>query len=1182
MDLKQGIIGIVGPNGCGKSNIYDAVQWVLGEQSAKQLRGDEISDVIARGNVRRGEKQSAEAYLTFRECGDVLDTDQDQIEVGRKVESDGSGTYYLNGEEVRLKDIQDLFRDTGIGQDLYSSIGQGEVLKLIDSKPEERREIIEEAAGIASYRHRRDLTQRRLKKTRDELDQVENELQEKQGRLSQLRGQAEKAERVSELQTSLRQFKIELAKRDFEKFAESLESKRTQRETLSEKLTEAERKKKTVLEEKEDLQADRHQIKTRKRRLQTILSPYRSRRQELRENRSEYRARLQSLRDQHDREKNNRDQLRRQLESEQRSLVKNYKERYLASLRETICDRQVSVLEESRNRQKNRRSTLDERRETLRDRTLFHKTEVQDIRRQEQTLKQRRSELNASLQDLNNELRSRANEKRSLQSNYRSDFESLCQAETEIIQLSLTRKVKNREKQLLGEFRQELDNKRRTLTNKLDRIDEEVSSLRSRIKSREDVPVGVRELLEASEKGVVEGIEGMFGDMVDVPDRFETALQSVLGDHLHDLVLGSFASVPGVLEFIRQEELDSVTLRPMDLYDSSGINDRSVTDRDWVLARASDALEYPEDLSSLVHSLLGNTLIIEDDSTAFDQLKQQGLPSGRIRLVTLDGDVISARSGLRFGNGNEGSLLRRKNKISRLQEQQSSLENRLERVENDASYFQERFELCERQLEQLDGSLQGFEEERRANRESTRKLAHELNRLQQRTEELINDVTETRVESLDLGYELKANRSIGRILESLDDRKGDEIEQLKARIDELTSSIEDLRSTQRDVEQRRSVARSRIQESGSRIEEREDRINQAIESLRESEVHSEKLVSDQFEITRKETLASLKLDRIDIAVSALDDLKSSIDARQESLEEQFEGVNDKIRRHETQEEKFRGKLDKVKSELANEEARFEEHQEMIEDDLEISPPEAIRDYTDHLGDEVEVQDLDRSDLSDRLRSIKREIRDLKPVNMLAREEADELESEVEEIRSQYEDLRTSCDKLESLIDRLNERARNQFVEAFTEIQGYFEEFVAELFQGGSGSIELTDGPVLEAGVEIEIEPPGEQLRTMSALSGGEKTLGALAFLFALFERKSCPFCFLDEVDHPLDDENVNQFIQLISRYQDTTQFIIITHNKLTMQAADRLFGVTMEESGVTSVVPMELEEAESLREPQEV
>jgi len=202
--------------------------------------------------------------------------------------------------------------------------------------------------------------------------------------------------------------------------------------------------------------------------------------------------------------------------------------------------------------------------------------------------------------------------------------------------------------------------------------------------------------------------------------------------------------------------------------------------------------------------------------------------------------------------------------------------------------------------------------------------------------------------------------------------------------------------------------------------------------------------------------------------------------------------------------------------------------------------------------------------------------------MLAREEADELEGEVNEVQSQYEDLQASCDELESLIERLNRKARKQFLEAFSEIQSYFEDFVADLFQGGRGSLELSDDPVLESGVKIEIEPPGEQLRTMSALSGGEKTLGALAFLFALYERKSTPFCFLDEIDHPLDDENVNQFLQLLSRYRERTQFIIITHNKLTMQAADKLFGVTMEESGVTSIVPMNLKDAESLREPQEV
>lgn len=311
-------------------------------------------------------------------------------------------------------------------------------------------------------------------------------------------------------------------------------------------------------------------------------------------------------------------------------------------------------------------------------------------------------------------------------------------------------------------------------------------------------------------------------------------------------------------------------------------------------------------------------------------------------------------------------------------------------------------------------------------------------------------------------------------------------------------------------------------------------------------------------------------------MSTYDDLRSKTRKQRDQVSRKLDEVNEKLRERDRTIEQVRGRIDKTESERSNQQVRRSELVEKIEDELDVQPAEDI------LEIEQADPERERQEIASRVRTLKSDIRELQPVNMLASEEAEELEDEVTEVQKQYDDLQGSCDKLESLIDRLNDKARTQFREAFDEIQDYFEDHIEELFQGGRGTMELTEGPVLEAGVKFEIEPPGEQLRNMSALSGGEKTLGALAFLFALYERKSTPFCFLDEVDHPLDDENVHQFIRLLSRYRDKTQFIVITHNKLTMQATDKLFGITMEESGVTSIVPMELEEAEDLREPQEV
>jgi chromosome segregation protein len=392
----------------------------------------------------------------------------------------------------------------------------------------------------------------------------------------------------------------------------------------------------------------------------------------------------------------------------------------------------------------------------------------------------------------------------------------------------------------------------------------------------------------------------------------------------------------------------------------------------------------------------------------------------------------------------------------------------------------------------------------------------------------------------------------------------------------LDGILSGLRTDQRSAEQKRSVAESRFRESESRISERNDRLTNLVENIRETREHREELDRQRLRTQWSLCESRLALGRAKEELSTYEDLRSETRLQRDELSEKLDEVNEKLREREKTIEQVRGTIEKTESERSNQQARRSELVGKIEDELEIQPAEKI------LEVEETDPDRDRDTIASRVRTLKSEIRDRQPVNMLASEEAEELEQEVTEVQSQYDDLQDSCGQLESLIDRLNDKARKQFREAFDEIQDYFEDHIEELFQGGRGTMELTDDPVLQAGVKFEIEPPGEQLRTMSALSGGEKTLGALGFLFALYERKSTPFCFLDEVDHPLDDENVHQFIRLLSRYREKTQFIVITHNKLTMQATDKLFGVTMEESGVTSIVPMELEDAEDLREPREV
>jgi chromosome segregation protein len=1179
IDFESGIIGIVGPNGCGKSNIYDAVQWVLGEQSAKQLRSDEISDVIARGNVRRAEKNEAEAYLTFNECQDVLDTDRDQIEVGRKVNHDGEGTYFLNGEEVRLKDVQDLFRDTGIGQDLYSSIGQGEVLKLIDSKPEERREIIEEAAGIASYRHRRDLTQRRLKQTRDELQQVEKDLNEKQGRLSQLRGQAQKADTVRELQSELREKRLELARRDFKSVQERIQSLEEKLDSTESELEEARQAKQSVEERKENRLRDQRSIKSKIASLEAFASPVRERRQTLREKLSELKTRVKSLRDQQQREEKNISQLHRQFQSELNGLARAEEDGWRASLRRRISQQQLEVLNEKDAQLVETKRTLESRRRELRERNLFQQNEVKDIKRRLDDEKSKLADNRSDVSQLEDELSQSIEETRELHGERTSNRRSFLRSQVEVNRFELQKMIKNKEQSVLHDLQEQNENRRNSLRNRTDRLKNRMDSLSERLESNEGIPQGAKHLLNGDAGQRFNSVAGLLVDHIEVDEEYRTSIEAVLGDRLHDVLVEGTDSLRDLWDFITKAEKGPVRLRDM-VPETNGDGSQKESGSEHSGPGIGPALNFvscTEHASGVVRELLEDVCLVEDIAPLVDEGKEELTNSGSFTTyVDTDGSVYETSGTLSFDESarrNGGGVLQRKQELSRVKDDLGEAEDILERFDASLKRVKTLKDRCDRQLEQIQGGLQGLRGEVRGARESLRESRHEFQRNREMIESRRESLVDRRRSLLETRYRARAMKTIKETLDRTENHESEESKRLEKTIERVDDALSTTRKKERSSEQARSVAESRIQDSESRCEESKDRLGYLHQNVRETREHVRELRQNRLDTRKELARHRLQLRYHEDQIKTFDALSRELDDRQSEVTEELETVNDALREHEKEIEQIRGTRKKVESELSNERARKQELQEKIQDELEISPAKKILET--NFDDQ---ENYDHDELSERVRSIKSEIRDLQPVNMLAGEEADELEDEVAEVQSQYEDLQSSCDKLESLIDRLNTKARKQFLEAFSEIQSYFEEFVAELFQGGNGSIELTDDPVLEAGVEIQIEPPGEQLRTMSALSGGEKTLGALAFLFALYERKSTPFCFLDEVDHPLDDENVNQFVQLLSRYRERTQFIIITHNKLTMQATDKLFGVTMEESGVTSVVPMDLDEAESLRE----
>lgn len=1176
VDFSDDITCVVGPNGCGKSNILDAVRWVLGEQSAKQLRGDEISDVISAGNARRAQKNKAEAYLTFADVQGHLDTDRDEVEVGRIVNREGQGTYLLNGDEVRLKDVQDLFRDTGIGQDLYSIIGQGEVVKLIKSKPEERREIIEEAAGISTFRHRRDLTRRRLKQTREELETVEKELREKRARLSQLKGQAEKAEKVQSFQQQLRECRIEKSRREFLRLKDSLDHLEKSIKKARKNYKKLEHEKSESREQLEDSEQDLQLIRDKIQNFESVRQPLKQCHQELREEGSRLRTRCDSIADQVRRDRQNIHQKLKQQESTVEEVESLHRSAYRQSLRNRIAGETVSVLEDREQMLKVQGQKLRDQLEGIRSRSLFEISEESEVKHrlqatkeQHETLKNDRDELEDFLNEIYHDLDQQ-------RQTFSRRYHQLIDEEVQWVQLRLSEQRQTMESRTLSRLSDQLDEILRSIRQKRESLTSRRDSLRQFVNNYEGFYPGVRALMNDAEETelMTDGmIHGVLANLLTVEEKFEDAVEAALEQEIQAIVVEKQDDALAMLQFLRDHEAGHAKIFTVDDFHLQGSDHNGSEPELPGARRALEPVDVDETIQPIVEKLLDNTWIVEDLDQALRLRERHPDVVRRGRIVTFAGEILEGYSAISGGSKDpeQSGLLHRIEELETMEKSITELDRKERRMKYSISCLNDLMSTAENRARQIDNALQGIRHEHREYRrklDSARSRCRELrNEFESGATQLVDMIKKKSRLSNELqGLEVVQFEVTGR-----ESQRRRETRELRAQVADVEDRLDRQQKRIRNSLRNREEASARVREIRNRIRENRERFQQYRDDIQTLLGEVQRLKQERIEIYQDYVKDRLEIQRLEQEIRNYREMEEGWNQRQSDHQRRLRTLNRNLQEQERETEEARNRLERLRREQENEEARLTELREGFAEEYD-------RKLSEETLPEPSRQDMNTEELGKEIRRLQGEIRSMQPVNMLAKKELDELEDEVESIATQKNDLEESCDKLDRMIRRLNYRARTQFKEAFEEIQGYFEDFIQELFNGGEGRLGLTDDPVLDAGVTLEIQPPGEKLKSLSALSGGEKNLSALAFLFALFERKATPFAFLDEVDAPFDDENVAQFISLIDRYSDRTQFVIITHNKATMQAASQLYGVTMEESGVSSLVSVELKEAESLRE----
>lgn len=1161
-EFHNGITGIVGPNGSGKSNVGDAVRWVLGEQSAKQLRGGNMQDVIFSGTELRKPLSFASVAITLDNSDHKLPVEFNEVTVTRRLYRSGESEYLINGSNCRLKDIQEMFYDTGIGKEGYSIIGQGQIDKILSGKPEDRRELFDEAAGIVKFKRRKNTTIKKLDEERQNLVRVTDILTELTRQLEPLEKQSETAKIYLAKREELRELDVNLFLLDYEHTGKLLEE-------LEEKLQNTESELEETKEAYEQTKVEYERLEQELEELNSRLEELKERQQQNALTRQQHEGQIQVLEEQILAGKQNSAHYRNRLETLGEELQKRTsdKERFSEEkeeLRDKLARQRQRLKEETEHLENIQAEASacaaavedgkNEIIEILNSRATT-KGKVQRFDAMMEQLDIRKAAVSQRILHLKTEEEELASERKKAQSRYDSVTHSIDSMNAECIRLDgevqkLQDKLKEQSRQMeIGQTAYHREASRlESLKNITERYDGYGNSIRRVMEQKSREP----------------GIKGVVADIIHVQKDYEVAIETALGGSIQNIVTDNEQTAKRMIEFLKKNRFGRATFLPLsNISARGGISQREVLRETGVIGTADTLVKADPEYNSLVQYLLGRVLVVDhiDHAIAIGKKYRHSL-----RMVTIEGESLSPGGSMTGGAfKNNSNLLGRRREIEELensvgllkkelQELQASIgDNRSRRnVLRDAiADFQEKLRqqyvdqnTARMNLEQMD--------------EKTANIQKNYHQIDREKEELRRQAGEIRADHSTIAKELEESQRDEKELETFIETKQKELEDWRAEEASKQKELERIRLDEAGLSQQEHY----LQENLIRL------LGEMEAFQRESRELEEKLKISIEETQRKqEGIQNLK-DAVDACSSLDQELQRQRDEKQAQKEAKNTSHKAFFEKRDQLSERT-SLLDKECFRLKSQAEKIEEQRETqisyMWEEYEITPNNALTYQKEELTDRQEM----KKDIS----RIKDEIRKLGSVNVNAIEDYKELLERHTFLSGQYEDLVQAEKTLESIIQELDEGMRRQFAEKFHDIQREFDKAFKELFGGGKGTLELSeDEDILEAGIKIISQPPGKKLQNMMQLSGGEKALTAIALLFAIQNLKPSPFCLLDEIEAALDDSNVGRFASYLRKLTKNTQFIIITHRRGTMNAADRLYGITMQEKGVSTLVSVDLVE----------
>ncbi len=1159
-EFHNGITGIVGPNGSGKSNVADAVRWVLGEQKIKQLRSSKMEDVIFAGTENRKPMGYSYVAITFDNSDHKLNIDYNEVTVSRRLFRSGESEYMINGTQVRLKDVNELFYDTGIGKEGYSIIGQGQIDKILSGKPEERRELFDEAAGIVKFKRRKNDAMKKLDDQNQNLVRVTDILGELERQVIPLEKQCEKAKKYLVL-------KDDLKVNDVNMFLIEIDEIRNRLSQIDEKIKIASSDMQTASDEFEQIKADYTKLEAIIEEINTSIETKKTTLNETVLNIEKFEGQINVIKEQINSAKNNESYMNQRIDSitseigqqnEELDAANKEKEENETHLNEIVASQTKAseeIAEKNDTIAQLEKDIEEDKAEIIEllNAKSFIKTKIQRCDTLLEQINIRKSQLNQKLIDFQSRKDGQENAIKQLESQL-GDVNK----EIEQVQASL-----QAYKDDLANLR--VENSR--LTKQLSANQEKYHKLKSNLETLKNITEryegygnSIKKVMELKENK--KGIIGVVADIIKVDKKYEVAIETALGGNIQNIVTDTETTAKDTIEYLKKNRFGRATFLPLSsMSNKTNFNAPDALEENGVIGLASDLVEIKKEYEGVAKYLLGRVMVVDTIEHAISIERKYRYT---VRIVTVEGEYLNVGGSISGGAfKNNSNLLGRRREIEEiekslaaLKKEKESLDKELTGNRSEMSVIGEEEAKISKGLQEqmlIKNTIEVNLKQANARKDS---IMLEYQNYTQENDDMQAEISDINKSNSELNDELSGTEDRNIFLEKEVVKKTKQLNEMKESVAGKVSSLEEINIDIANYKQKHEFIVEKIHKANEVIHT----LTSELEQIKNNSEENGSEISARLEAIEKLTGETEK------SRLFIEQLNKEIENAKQEKEKQSREHKEFFEKREQLSERI-STLDKEVYRLSSQKEALEEKSENKEaymwNEYEITYRKASEMKNPEYSNKTEIKE--------NITNIRKEMKSLGDVNINAIEEFKEINERYQFMKSQHGDLMEAKENLLKIIDELEVGMRKQFKEKFEEIKAQFDTVFKELFGGGKGTIELTDAEdILDAGINIISQPPGKKLQNMMQLSGGEKALTAISLLFAIQNLKPSPFCLLDEIEAALDGSNVVRFAEYLHKLTKNTQFIVITHRRGTMNCADRLYGITMQEKGISALVSVDL------------